>query len=123
MRTRKNKKKWIFYPEDVKKGYWDLWITLVLLISCLTTPFNIAFGDIIEPVEWVVFNWFTDIMFLIDIFVIFNSAYHDSEFKIVEDRKQISENYLKGWFAIDVLAIIPFELLMSQTEEDGTPGS
>ena len=40
-----NKKFCIIYPENTKKGYWDLFITLILLISCFSTPYIIAFSD------------------------------------------------------------------------------
>lgn len=41
--------------------------------------------------------------------VIFNSAYYDDEFHIVEDRQQIAVNYLKSWFLIDFLSIFPID--------------
>jgi len=50
-----------------------------------------------------------DLCFLVDIFVIFFSAYHDEEVGIVDSRSEINKNYLKGWFMIDVLTIIPFD--------------
>jgi hypothetical protein len=84
-----------------------------LLISCLLTPFRIAFGEIEDPLEWIIINYTIDACFLVDIFVIFNSAFYDSEFLVVEDRKVIAKDYLKGWFLIDLLAIIPFDLLMT----------
>ena len=125
MRERKNKKKWLLYPEDPYKTYWDLFITIILLISCLTTPFRIAFGeDIEDPIEWLFINNTIDILFLVDIFVNFFSAYYDNEFIIVEDRKQIARDYLTGWFTIDILAIIPFEIFGGGSDGSaGSPGS
>lgn len=86
MSHRRNKKTWLLYPEDDSKAIWDLFITFVLLASCLITPFNIAFGAIEDPLEWKIINYTIDIFFLIDIIVIFNSAYYDTEFMIVENR-------------------------------------
>ena len=42
----------------------------------------------------------------------FNTAYYDANFMIVEDRGAISCAYLRSWFAIDLLAIIPFDLIL-----------
>lgn len=109
MRHRNHKKLCLFYPEDTIKQHWDLFITLILLISCIIVPYRIAFGEIDEPIEWKIINYTIDAMFAIDIFIIFNSAYHDSEYRIVEDRKKIAEVYLKSWFFIDVLSIMPFD--------------
>lgn len=54
-----------------------------------------------------------DLIFLLDIFVIFFSAYEDEDLKIQDDRKSIAKNYLKGWFCIDVAAILPIETIFS----------
>ena len=50
-------------------------------------------------------------MFALDIFVAFNSAFYDEDYKVIDDRKIIARTYLKGWFLIDFFAIIPFEFL------------
>ena len=52
MRARKNKVGFLLYPEDAFKENWDFWITIVLIISCITTPLRIAFGEIEEPLGW-----------------------------------------------------------------------
>ena len=70
----------MFYPEDQFKTYWDLFITFILLISCLITPWRIAFGELEEPMGWFLVNVIVDSLFGIDILVIFNSAYYDDEF-------------------------------------------
>ena len=87
MRFRSDKRDCLLYPEDTGKTYWDIFITLVLLTSCTITPWRIAFGEAQDPLEWVIINFAIDFFFLIDIFVIFFSAYYDSEFLIIEDRK------------------------------------
>ena len=63
-----------------------------------------------------------DILFLIDIFVQFNSAYHTDDLVLVDDRKTVAINYLSGWFFIDVIAIIPFDLILPN-DEDGGPAA
>lgn len=87
MRYRKNKVKYLFYPEDSFKSHWDLLISLILIASSTITPLHIAFAGLEEPLGWQIFNYFIDVMFTLDIIIIFNAAYHDDEFKIVEDRK------------------------------------
>jgi hypothetical protein len=52
MRHRSDKKSCILYPEDQSKTYWDIFITLILLITCLLTPWRIAFGEEQDPIEW-----------------------------------------------------------------------
>ena len=91
MRLRETKVQYLLYPEDHKKESWDLFITLILLLTCFITPYRIAFGSIYEePIGWQFVSYTIDFLFLIDIFVIFNSAFYDDEFLIVEDRKIIA---------------------------------
>lgn len=52
-------------------------------------------------------------MFMIDIILIFNTAYYTLEMQLVDQRKEICINYLTGWFIIDFLAIIPFDIILS----------
>ena len=56
-------------------------------------------------------NYIIDILFAVDMIVIFNSAYYDEDLMLVEDRCQISYNYLTSWFLIDLICIIPFDLM------------
>lgn len=53
MYERKEKRFLLLYPEDPAKKYWDFFITIILLVSCVITPLRIAFGDEEgEPLEW-----------------------------------------------------------------------
>lgn len=81
-------------------------------MSCIITPYRIAFGEIEDPLQWKIINSIIDSLFFIDIVLIFNTAIYDFEFRIVECRKQIARTYIFGWFLIDLMAIIPFELLI-----------
>ena len=58
-------------------------------------------------------NGIIDMLFGIDILLFFNTAYYDDENDLVENRKAIANNYLYGWFSIDILAIIPFDHILS----------
>ena len=112
MRHRDHRKQFLFYPEDQFKANWDLFISVVLIFTCLSTPFRLAFVEQ-DNTTWTILNFSIDLMFLLDIIFIFNSAYSDEDFKIIDDRSLIASNYLNSWFAIDFLAIIPFYLLFS----------
>ena len=43
--------------------------------------------------------------------LIFNNAYYDEDFKMVQHRGVIAFTYLKGWFFIDLMAIFPIGLI------------
>lgn len=81
--VRENRKVFLLYPEDTLKGYWDLTISLALILTCSITPYAIAFeGE--KDTTWNIFDIIIDIMFGIDIVLIFNSAYYDDDFKLIE---------------------------------------
>ena len=71
------RKRCLFYPNDtLKVMFWDLGISVLLLITCVTTPFDLAFANEIEDVRWyTILRNTIDVLFKIDIIVIFNSAY------------------------------------------------
>lgn len=39
---RKNRKKFLCYPQDKSKKVWDLMLGICLITSCLTIPFYLA---------------------------------------------------------------------------------
>lgn len=86
------------------------------MISCIITPYNIAFSSDEngkEPLQWRIINYTIDILFAIDIVIIFNSCYYDEDFMIIEDRKIIAKDYIQSWLIIDLVAILPLELILN----------
>lgn len=59
-----------------------------------------------------VLNIVIDVLFGLDILVIFNSAYYNLDFVVVESHGKIACNYLKGWFLLDFFAIFPFDVVV-----------
>ena len=97
----------MFYPEDVMKNRWDLFITFILILTCVITPIRIAFYEQ-DDLQWTIINYTIDFMFLLDIVFTFNSAIYDDDFHIIQDRSILAKEYFRGWFLIDTLAIFPF---------------
>lgn len=60
-----------------------------------------------------------DIMFIIDILINFRTTYVNKNDEVVSHPGKIAVHYFKGWFLIDVVAAIPFDVLLfgSETEE------
>lgn len=102
----------IIREDNAQKGIWDGFISIVLVFVCVVSPLNIAFsydstGTGRESLDHII-----DFLFFIDILVCFNAETMTDEFELISDRKQITINYLKGWFFIDTVSIIPFELFL-----------
>ena len=116
MIDRVHYKKCLIYPENPYKGNWDLFISCALILSCFYTPLSLAFQkekyeNILRLVDFVV-----DSLFFIDIILTFNTCYYNDKVQLIDDRKIIAITYLKGWFTIDLVSCIPFNLLMGTSE-------
>ena len=77
------------------------------------TPFRTAFHDY-DTLPWIIVDSFVDLCFLVDMIQNFFYAYYDSDGNIVVDRKKIAIKYLGTWFALDLIAIIPFNLMFNR---------
>lgn len=116
----KNPKRFMFYPSSTfKVMFWDVLASVFLLITCILTPINLAYSDELEQVIWYLnFNYAIDIFFGLDILMNFNSATVDDNFNITDDRRQIALDYVRSWFLIDLLSILPFELMAEKDVTD-----
>ena len=100
----------MIYPNNTIKGNWDMLLTIILVFTCMVTPYRIAFVEFDDEV-WTILNTTIDLMFAVDMMLCFLTAFYTEEFELIEDRFMIAFTYSKSWFLIDVLAIFPFEKL------------
>lgn len=64
------------YPDDYFKLRWDIFIAILLIISVIATPLDIAFPHIsLNNNAYNVFVYILDIIFFIDIIFNFFSAF------------------------------------------------
>ena len=95
---------WIILPDNPYKKMWDLLIAFLILYSAIITPYEIAFSDT-SKVSW--FEILIDILLAIDIVLTFFSAYTDDEENLVKNHRKIIKKYLKSWFIIDIISVLP----------------
>lgn len=115
-KTIKNDFPFLISPSNEYKLHWHVLVIALLLYSCIVIPVQIALYDELSS-TCLLFNHLVDFVFLIDMFIIFNSAYYDEDFNLIDDRCKIATTYLKGWFFLDLVSIIPFDLFISQGNE------
>ena len=91
---------------------WDMVTLVLLLFTAVVTPVEVAF---LETSLWSVLFWINrsvDSLFVIDIFLNFFVAIIDPEDgQLIFHHPTIIKTYLKGWFPIDVVSIMPFDLV------------
>ena len=107
---------WIILPDNPYKKIWDLLIAILILYSAIITPYEIAFSDSNKS-SW--FEILIDIFLAIDIVLTFFSAYTDEEENLVKNHKKIIKKYLKSWFVIDIISVLPLNNLFKNGKYSG----
>ena len=105
---------WIIFPDNIYKTIWDLYIVILNLYTSIIIPYIVAFT---EENEFSKFELIISISFAIDIILSFFTAYTDSEENLVKQKRKIIMTYLNGWFIIDLISVIPFQLFFKKKEK------
>jgi hypothetical protein len=100
-------------PEDSFVQSWQLFILLLLFYTTFVTTYEVSFihNDTLKIDALFFVNRFVDLGFLADMFVNFNMAYLDEQHLLVKSRKKVQRHYLRGWFFLDGLSLLPFSLI------------
>uniref|UniRef100_A0A8C7V5X9 Cyclic nucleotide-binding domain-containing protein n=1 Tax=Oncorhynchus mykiss TaxID=8022 RepID=A0A8C7V5X9_ONCMY len=113
------------------KAMWDWLILLLVIYTAILTPYSAAFllndreeqmrrecGYSCNPLNVV--DFMVDIMFIVDIVINFRTTYVNLNEEVVSQPGKIAIHYFKGWFLIDMVAAIPFDLLIFGSGSDET---
>ncbi|EFJ48067.1 hypothetical protein VOLCADRAFT_117675 [Volvox carteri f. nagariensis] len=103
-------------PEGRTK--WDLFILVLLAWVLFGSPVVICFGLSGDTLggDWVrIVELCVDLAFTFDIYLNFRTAYYDSKGHLVTERWRIARHYLKTWFLLDLICIIPYDLITAGT--------
>ncbi|KAL9966325.1 hypothetical protein ACROYT_G024379 [Oculina patagonica] len=133
---------WTILHYSPFKAFWD-WLVLFLVIyTAIVTPYVASFiltrdkqqeernkdpetrkntGPVnIYSDPLVIVDYIVDVMFIIDIFINFRTTFVDINDEVVSHPCRIAVHYCKTWFVIDLVAAIPFELLIMIGNTDQT---
>ncbi|XP_063610926.1 potassium voltage-gated channel subfamily H member 6-like [Penaeus indicus] len=115
--------KWTILHYSPFKAVWDWIILLLVIYTAIFTPYVAAFllneqeerrknhqNQYDNPI--VIIDLIVDIMFMVDIVINFRTTYVNHNDEVVSHPGKIALHYLRGWFLIDVVAAIPFDLLL-----------
>ena len=92
----------------------DILILFSVGYSCIINMYLVAYP--VDPSDGLeTFNWCIEGLFYLDFIFNFFQTYQDEEtFEIITDRREIALKYIKGWFIIDLLSIIPFNVMFGE---------
>ncbi|XP_053988414.1 potassium voltage-gated channel subfamily H member 2 isoform X2 [Hylaeus volcanicus] len=124
--------RWTILHYSLFKAAWDWVILLLVLYTAIVTPYVAAF-NLSDPNynnrenkkysedPIVIIDFIVDVTFIVDIIINFRTTFVNSNDEVVSHPAKIAVHYLKGWFIIDLIAAIPFDLFLvgSDTDELG----
>ena len=106
-------------PDSFYKQAWNHFIIyIILLTSAIYVPIVICFFKLISKGQEFS-NLFIDFCFAVDIFLNFNTAYFEKG-RIHDSRKEIWIRYLKTWFLLDLITMLPYQqLYLFDSQQEG----
>ncbi|KFV81852.1 Potassium voltage-gated channel subfamily H member 6, partial [Struthio camelus australis] len=123
---------WTILHYSPFKAVWDWLILLLVIYTAVFTPYSAAFllnEEQVEEKRWDcgyscdplnIIDLIVDIMFIVDIIINFRTTYVNINDEVVSHPGKIAIHYFKGWFLIDMVAAIPFDLLIFRSGSDET---
>ncbi|KAI8995967.1 hypothetical protein BC832DRAFT_595794 [Gaertneriomyces semiglobifer] len=104
---------------------WDMLTLVLLLFTASVTPFETAFrtGTLQIDILFLI-NRLVDLIFFFDMFIQMRTPYRDAQTgRLVRDGKAIFLRYFKSWFFLDLVSVIPFEVVsLGQSETERSTG-
>lgn len=94
------------------KSVWNVLLIILLVYTATYMPYKICFVDDSSQASDVV-DTLVDCLFAFDIIVNFLSAAEMSDGTIAYQPKVIAKKYVKSWFFFDLIAVFPFQQIMS----------
>ncbi|XP_070069495.1 voltage-gated delayed rectifier potassium channel KCNH8 isoform X3 [Drosophila takahashii] len=117
-KTQSIKKSRLILPHyGVFKGIWDWVILVATFYVALMVPYNAAFAK--ADRQTMVSDVIVEALFIVDILLNFRTTFVSRKGEVVSNSKQIAINYFRGWFALDLLAALPFDHLYASDLYDG----
>ncbi len=94
----------VIHPENRGKKLFDVFIAICVMYITICVPIQVTW-DVTFGEGWEIV---IDIAFIMDVFVQMIHGYVDRGFPVLNIR-YVAWKYLTSWFAVDVLAAIPYE--------------
>ncbi|KAH8284605.1 hypothetical protein KR018_005437 [Drosophila ironensis] len=123
--------KWTLLHYSPFKAVWDWVILILVMYTAIFTPYVAAFllgeqdyqrrnNKYINSDPIVIIDLIVDVTFIIDIIINFRTTFVNGQDEVVSHPGRIAVHYLSGWFLIDLVAAVPFDLLLVGSDTDET---
>lgn len=104
---------WVVLPTVKWMWKWDLTTSSALVFTAFVTPYEVAMLETeLNELFWI--NRCIDVVFVIDLCMCFFLAYRLPMKRgggLVKDLASIRHNYLRTWFLVDIISVLPLDIL------------
>ncbi len=94
--------------EGIGKTFYNSLLILAALAGTIITSYRLTF----RVRDFDLLYWLINAVYLLDIACSFNQSVKKG-LVVLRDRRSIARHYLRGWFAVDLIAALPFGWLFS----------
>lgn len=109
---------WLVDPNSPEMKRWDLCSICLLSFVMVVTPYEVAFLETSLNVLFVI-NRIVDLFFISDMVLQFFLMYRDEEKGVlIKDQNQIIAEYMKCWLWIDIISVLPFDMISLLMKSD-----
>lgn len=94
--------------DSTRRMSWDMLMVVLLAYVAISLPFAFGFGasESLDITDHIV-----DAFFLTDIALNFRTSYIDADECLVVSGKRIAKHYLRGWFTLDFVSSVPWDIV------------
>ncbi|VDP72509.1 unnamed protein product [Echinostoma caproni] len=100
------------------KIVWDWMILICTFYIAIMVPYNAAFSLDTDGKDLLICDIIVELLFIIDIILNFVTTFVSKSGQVVYHTRAIAINYLRGWFFLDLVAAIPFDVILAVHNRD-----
>lgn len=105
-KLRRYRSRLMVHPENPLKLFFDMVVMACIVLIAILLPVEIAFDLDTNFVLEILLN----VIFSIDLILGFNTGFW-SKGSLILSRKLASIHYLRTWFSLDILSLLPYDLM------------
>jgi len=106
--------KWIIPHNSSLRVRWDIAQAFVLVYLAIVVPLRIGFNLEVHGPAYVI-ECLVELYFYLDIVINFVTSYEDENLNVIRDHKLLAQKYLRGWFLVDLISVLPVDLTIRIT--------
>nr|CDS16629.1 potassium voltage gated channel subfamily H [Echinococcus granulosus] len=96
---------------SILKIVWDWLIVLCTFYFAVMVPYNAAFQRDSNERTLRTLDMIIEVLFIVDILLNFRTTFVSKSGQVVHHSKEIALNYIRGWFILDLIAAVPFDVI------------